>query len=162
MPFWGQTLLQLHANFCNPFPADADDLLEVTMEQPTCGQGLAENSWLPGKLGELAAAMAETLDVHMRLLDANDPQTKQEYEVYYQLANEQRETAARLLTTANEMAGARELPMGRHDFSDRSRTSMLEAFEKYVRIEQELLALLEQTSQQDQVMLAQMRDGHEA
>ena len=28
------------------------------MEQPTCGQGLAENSWLPGKLGELAAAMA--------------------------------------------------------------------------------------------------------
>jgi hypothetical protein len=129
------------------------------VESSTCGQGLAQNSLLPGKLGELAAAMAETLDTHMRLLDVTDPQTKQEYDVYYQLANEQRETAARLLATANEMAGARDLPMGRHDFSEQSRARLREAFEKYVRVEQELLALLEQTAEQDGAMLAQMREG---
>ncbi len=131
------------------------------MEQrPTCGQGLAENSLLPGKLGELTAAMAETLDTHMRTLDVNDPQSKQEYEVYFQLANEQRETAARLLATANEMAAARDLPMGRHDFSDPMASQMLQAFEKYVKVEQELLALLEQTSEQDQSMLLQMRGAN--
>ncbi len=31
-------------------------------ERPTCGEGLAQNSVLPGKLGELAAAMAENLE----------------------------------------------------------------------------------------------------
>ena len=125
--------------------------------RPTCGQGLAENSLLPGKLGELAAAMAETLEMHMRTLDANDPHSKQEYDVYFQLASEQRETGARLLATANEMAGARELPMGRHEFTDQSASRMLQAFEKYVRVEQELLALLEQASQQDQTLLLEMR-----
>ena len=130
------------------------------MEQrPTCGEGLAENSLLPGKLGELTAAMAETLDMHMRTLDVNDPQSKQEYEVYFQLANEQRETAARLLATANEMAGARELPMGRHDFTEQAKSQMLQAFEKYVTVEQELLALLEQASEQDQNLLQEMRGG---
>ncbi len=128
------------------------------MEQrTTCGEGLAENSLLPGKLGELTAAMAETLDVHMRMLDVNDPLSKKEYEVYFQLANEQRETAARLLTTANEMAGARELPMGRHEFTDPLKSQLLDAFTKYVQLEQELLVLLEQQSQQDQAMLAEMR-----
>src|SRR5512143_3536158 len=98
-------------------------------ERPTCGQGLAENSTLPGKLGELAAAMAENFEVHMRALDVNDPHSRQEYEVYLQLANEQRETAARLLATANEMAGTRDLPMGRHVFADGTETEVLAAFE---------------------------------
>ncbi len=130
------------------------------MEQrPTCGQGLAENSVVPGKLGELTAAMAETLDVHMRTLDVNDPLSKQEYDVYFQLADEQRETAARLLATANEMAGARELPMGRHEFNDQNRTQLLEAFTKYVTLEQELLALLQQTVEQDQSLLREMQNG---
>jgi hypothetical protein len=125
--------------------------------RPTCGQGLAENSVLPGKLGELAAAMAETLDVHMQTLDVNDPQTRQEYDVYFQLANEQRETAARLLTTANEMAGARDLPMGRHEFTPELQARLVDAFTKYVQVEQALLTLLQQTAEQDQAMLEQMQ-----
>ncbi len=128
-------------------------------EQLTCGQGLAENSLLPGKVGELTAAMAETLEMHMRTLDVNDPPSKKEYDVYVQLANEQRETAARLLATANEMAGARDLPMGRHDFNPESASQLVTALKKYVRIEQELLALLQQTAEQDQAMLLEMRDG---
>ncbi len=126
-------------------------------ERPTCGQGLAHNSMLPEKLGELAAAMAENFEVHMRALDVNDPQSMQEYQVYVQLANEQRETAARLLATANEMAGARELPMGRHNFNETANSRVLEAFEKYVRIKRELLALLQQASSADSQLLDQMR-----
>ena len=41
-------------------------------EHPTCGQGLAEHSALPAKLGELAAAMAENLEAHQDLLDVTD------------------------------------------------------------------------------------------
>jgi hypothetical protein len=50
-------------------------------ERPTCGKGLAQNSVLPAKLGEWAAAMAENLDIHMRALDAEDPNSKPEYDV---------------------------------------------------------------------------------
>jgi hypothetical protein len=135
------------------------------MEQPpTCGQGLAQNSLVPGKIGELTAAMAETLSAHMQMLDMNDPRTKPEYETYFQLSNEQRETAARLLATANEMAGARDLPMGRHHITGQLSTHLREAFAKYVRAEQELLALLQQTTEQDETLLLQMQttDGERA
>jgi hypothetical protein len=128
-------------------------------ETPTCGKGLAENSLLPGRLGELAAAMAENFEVHMRALNVSDPASEQEYQVYVQLANEQRETSARLLATANEMAEARELAMGRHDFTAERNAQALHAFEKLVKIKQEVLALLQQTSERDQQLLAQMREA---
>ncbi len=128
-------------------------------EHPTCGEGLAQNSVLPGKLGELAVAMAENLEAHMRALDVDDPDSRREYEVYVQLANEQRETAARLLATANEMAAARDLPMGRHDFTDGDNAQVLAAFEKLVRIKHELITLLEQAGGQDQSLLSQMRNN---
>src|SRR5512143_3182003 len=95
-------------------------------EQATCGRGLAQNSLLPGKLGEWAAGMAENLDVHMRALDADDPDSRPEYKVHYPLANEHR---------------------------------ALTAFEKVVKIKQELMALLEQTGDKDQSLLAQMRSA---
>ncbi len=125
----------------------------------TCGEGLAQNSVLPGKLGELAVAIAENLEAHMRSLDVDDPNSLQEYKVYVQLANEQRETAARLLATANEMAAARDLPMGRHEFTEAMQTEALAAFEKFVHIKQELLALLQQTGETDQSLLEQMRSA---
>ncbi len=128
-------------------------------DHPTCGEGLAQNSVLPGKLGELAVAMAENLEAHMRSLAFDDPNARQEYEVYVQLANEQRETAARLLATANEMAAARDLPMGRHDFTDGNKRQALAAFEKLVSVKQELLALLEQAGEQDERLLSQMRSS---
>jgi len=126
-------------------------------ERLTCGKGLAENSVLPGKLGELAAAMAENFEVHMWALDVNDPCSRREYEVYVQLANGQRETAARLLATANEMAAARHLPMGRHEFTEATNSHALTAFEKVVKLKQELVTLLQQTADRDQALLAQMR-----
>lgn len=73
--------------------------------------------------------MAENFEAHMRALDVNDPHSRQEHEVYVQLANEQREAAARLLATANEMAGARYLPMGHHEFNETASARVLDAFE---------------------------------
>ena len=102
----------------------------------TCGKGLADNSVLPGKLGELAAAMAENLEVHMWALGVNDPSSRREYEVHMQLANGYPETAARLLATANEMAAARHLPMGRHEFTKATNSHALAAFEKVVKRKQ--------------------------
>ena len=125
-------------------------------EQPTCGKGLAENAVLPGKLGELVAAMGEVLEVHMRALDLNDVNSKQEFEAYKALAREHREIAAGLAAAAREMAGYRDLPMGRHDEKAMAEPRALEVFENFVRHKQELLALLQETIEQDQQMLDQM------
>jgi hypothetical protein len=57
------------------------------------------------------------------------------------------------------MAAARDLPMGRHEFTDDTNADVLAAFENLVRIKQELLALLEQTGEQDQGLLTQMRSA---
>ena len=37
--------------------------------EPTCGQGLAEHSVLPAKVGELIASLAEILEFHTKALD---------------------------------------------------------------------------------------------
>lgn len=130
-------------------------------EQPTCGRGLAENSVLPAKLGEVIAAMAENLEVHMKALDLNDVNSKQEYEAYKDLVREQREIASRLAAAAKEMAGYRDLPMGRHDESAMTHLRVREVFEKFVHRKQELLAMLEQTAEQDEQLLKAMRTKSE-
>lgn len=53
-----------------------------TPEQPTCGKGLAENSVLPAKLGELISAIAENLEAHMQALDRTDQNSRREYDAY--------------------------------------------------------------------------------
>jgi hypothetical protein len=126
-------------------------------EQPTCGKGVAENSVLPAKLGEVIAAMAENLTAHMQALDLNDVNSKQEFEAYKDLVREQREIAARLAATAQEMAGYRDLPMGRHDESAMTHPRVRQTFEKFVNHKRELLALLERTAQQDEQLLEVMR-----
>ena len=125
-------------------------------DQPTCGKGLAENSALPGKLGELVAAMGEVLEMHMKALDLRDVNSKQEYEAYKDLAREHRVIAARLAATAQEMAGYGDLPMGRHDEKAMMHPRVIEVFENFVRHKQELLTFLQETIEQDQKMLDQM------
>jgi hypothetical protein len=128
-----------------------------TPEQQTCGKGLAENSVLPAKLGELIAAMAENLETHRRALDLTDVNSKQEYEAYKDLVREQREIAAKLVATAQEMARYRDLPMGRHDEKAMTHPRVREAFENFVQNKQELLALLDQTAERDHQLLEVMR-----
>lgn len=129
-------------------------------EEQTCGKGLAENSVLPARVGNLLAAMAENLEVHMKALDLTDPNSRQEYEAYEGLVKDIQHTAAELEETAHRMAGYRDLPMGRHDEQAMTQPRVRETFERFVQRKQELLSLLEQTAERDNTLLEVMRDHH--
>ena len=128
------------------------------METPqTCGQGLAENSVLPAKLSELIGSMAEILEIHMGALDLQDNDSRLEHEAYRELVSEQRRNAAKLGETARRMAGYRDMPMGRHDMRVMSSPRAVEAFEKFVKLEEELSAMLQKRLVADRKMLSEMR-----
>ena len=128
-------------------------------DPPTCGQGLAYHSVLPAKLGELTASVAETLEAHMNALDLEDENSRKEYDAYRELAKAHREIARQLETTAERMAGYRDLPMGRHDLEAASSPEARRAFEKLVELEQELLTLLETRTDQHRKLLVEMGEG---
>ena len=125
-------------------------------DQQTCGRGLAEHSALPARLAEVTEAMASNLQVHMQALELDDEPAREEHAVYLRLAEEQRQAAARLRAVANEMAAARDLPMGRHDAQTMSSPEVGDAFQRFVKAKQELLALLQGMVEQDRRMLAEM------
>ena len=64
-----------------------------TSGQPTCGKGLAENSVLPAKLGDLIAAMHKNVEVHMKALDLTDQNSRAEYDAYEELVKELQQAA---------------------------------------------------------------------
>jgi hypothetical protein len=125
-------------------------------DEPTCGQGLAEHSALPAKLGELIDAVAENLEVHLAALDPTDEATEPERAAYVELTRQHRDLAARLRTIGREMAGYRDLPMGRHDPSAMASPRVFAAFEAFVQREEELLALFHYRLAEDRQMLAAM------
>jgi hypothetical protein len=127
------------------------------MTEPTCGQGLAEHSVLPGKLSEVMTAMAETLEVHRTALDLSDEDTRPEDAAYRDLAEDQRSAAARLRAIAGDMAGHLELPMGRHRIEVLTSPEAVAAFERFVASERDLLGLLQQTLARHDAMLGAMR-----
>jgi hypothetical protein len=126
-------------------------------DQPTCGQGLANNRVIPEKLAELTASLAQVLEVHMEALDLEDENARTEYDVYGKLVAEHREIASRLRATAEEMVGCRDLPMGKHDQKAMSSPKVAEAFEHFVTAQQQLLGLLQERIEQDRKMLDQIR-----
>jgi hypothetical protein len=130
-----------------------EDAMTDDMKQPTCGQGLAWNSILPEKLGALAAALARVLAAHMQALDLGDVNSKQEYEAYKDLVRQLRQAAAGLESTAQEMTGYRNLPMGRHDEQVAAGTAVFESFSGYVQRKQELLDYLQETIDEERKML---------
>ena len=125
-------------------------------EQQTCGKGLAENSVLPAKLGELISAMAENLEAHRKALDLTDQNSRAEDEAYEKLLKDLRQIAAQLSVTASEMAGYRDLPMGKHDEAAMTHPRVGDAFQKFVQHKRELLELLEQTEKRDHKLLEMM------
>jgi hypothetical protein len=135
----------------------------MSMETPqTCGRGLAEHSALPAKLAELTEALAVVLELHMKALDLSDPVSTKELEAYRQLANAHRDAAAKLHSIGKEMAGYRDLPMGRHDPKAMASPAAADAFERFVRLEEQLLDLLERRLEQHQEILSQMHAASEA
>jgi hypothetical protein len=127
------------------------------MEEPsTCGQGLASRSMLPSMLGELLASLARILEAHMRALDPADTDARKELDAYAKLVAGHRDVADRLSGIGDEMRGYRNLPMAAHDEAVMSDRVAHKSFEKFVRLEQELTALLHQQLERDQMMLQQM------
>jgi hypothetical protein len=122
-------------------------------EEQTCGKGLADNSALPAKLGELEAALAAVLEAHMKALDLSDENSRAEHEAYERIARGHREAAGQLEATAREMAAQRDLPMGRHNMKALAGGEQMAAFERYVRVKRELVGLLEETLAEDEAML---------
>jgi hypothetical protein len=113
-------------------------------DRPTCGEGLAANSILPAKLAELMAAQAEVLECHTRALDLTDTAAQKELDAYAKLERAHRDVASELADLGEEMAGYRNLPMGRHDMAVMSDPKgQMEAFRRFVVVERELLALLQ-------------------
>jgi hypothetical protein len=129
-------------------------MLAPMADQPTCGRGIAANASLAAKLAELTAAVASNLEAHMPTLDRADPAAAREHEVYGELAAEHRDLAARLTATAEHMAAQRELPMGRHDEAALAGPEVRAAFERLVRVQDELADLLRERLELHRAMLA--------
>jgi hypothetical protein len=125
-------------------------------DQPTCGKGLAANSGLPAKLGQLTNAMARVLEVHLTALDVSDSNARAEHDAYQQLVRSYRAVSSQLKSLAEDMAGHRDLPMGRHDPLVMTGPEPAEAFERFIAVEKELLELLQHRLKQDREMLLQM------
>src|SRR5262249_27729520 len=110
--------------------------------EQTCGTGLAENSALPAKLSELISSLADNLETHIKALDLQDENARKERDAYEMLVRDNRRIADQLQTTANQMAGCRDLPMGSHDDDAMSDFAVFRAFERFVTVKQELVHLL--------------------
>jgi hypothetical protein len=122
-------------------------------EQQTCGKGLAENSVLPRKAGELIDALAENLELHLDALDRGDDAGRAEHDAYTSLAARHRRIAADLRSVSEEMAGYRDLPMAPHDMAVIGSPRIGEAFARFLAAEQELAAVLEAGIRRDEAML---------
>jgi hypothetical protein len=126
------------------------------MDEATCGKGLAEHAALPAKLAELVAALAENLELHQKTLDLSDESSRKEHDAYVKLAQEYRSIAMQLKTTAARMASYRDLPMGRHDERMMAAPEIRDAFARFVRLERELLILVQSAVARDQEMVTAM------
>jgi hypothetical protein len=125
-------------------------------EEQTCGRGLAEHAALPATLAEVTEAMADNLQLHMAALALDDPAALMEHGLYLRLVEEQRQAAGRLRLVGEEMAGARDLPMGAHDDQAMATPAVAEAFRRFVRARQELVGVLQAQLDGDQRMLAEL------
>jgi short-subunit dehydrogenase involved in D-alanine esterification of teichoic acids len=120
----------------------------------TCGQGLAEHSVLPKRMGELIGALAENLERHQKTLDLGDENARRELEVYQQLTERFQAIAADLDAAGRTMAQQRDLPMGAHDPRALADPALMEAFERFIDVEEALLELLERSVDRDRRLLA--------
>jgi hypothetical protein len=125
-------------------------------EQNTCGEGLAEHSLLHLKLGELTEAIALQLELHTKALDLDDENARNEHSAYQGLVQKHRDVATRLQALGEAMAGYRDLPMGKHDMQVMRSGELFTAFEDLVKVEQELLTLLDKQVGEHQQMLRVM------
>jgi hypothetical protein len=128
----------------------------------TCGQGLAQRAPLPAKLAALIGALAHNLELHKGTLDTSDPNSKQELDAYAKLERAYRTIAAELRSAAEQMAGYRDLPMGKHDVRRLADPKLVDAFDAFVTRERETLELVQIFLERDEMMLGAMQTAESA
>jgi uncharacterized protein YndB with AHSA1/START domain len=121
-------------------------------EAPTCGIGLAQHATIPAKIAAMFEGLAETLELHRKMLVLDDANSRKEDEVYRELAASWKDVAQRVEKTAAQMAAQHELPMGAHDEAAWG-DAHLKAFEKFVKAQTQVLALLRVAAERDEGML---------
>ena len=124
-------------------------------EAPTCGIGVARHATIPAKIGLMFEGLAETLELHRTMLVLDDPNARKEGEVYRALAASWKDIAHLVEKTAAHMAAQHELPMGAHNQTAWG-DAHLKAFEKFVKAQTRVLALLRVAAERDEKMLASM------
>lgn len=122
-------------------------------EPPTCGKGLAERSAFPAQLSALSAAMVDVLERHQQTLDLSDDNARAEHTAYQLLANDYRNIATQLRTTANRMMEYRDLPMARHHAHLMVAPETQRALATLVDRERDIAALLKTWIDQDEAIL---------
>jgi hypothetical protein len=129
---------------------------DIHSKPQTCGQGLAEHAPLHDRLAEVMASMADNLEVHMAALDLADSNARREHEAYANLLSQHRDIANRLVRLSREMAGYRDLPMGRHDDKAMSAERVAPDFQRLIEREGRLLETLRSQLESHRMMLAKM------
>ena len=126
-------------------------------EEPTCGQGLARHARLPQLLGELMNSVADNLSAHLPGLVSSDADSQHEKRVYEQLIARHREAAAMLHAIGAERAEQQDTPMGEHDLQAMSPSEVSDAVEGMIRVEAQLVALVQQQLTEHQAILDAIR-----
>jgi uncharacterized protein YndB with AHSA1/START domain len=124
-------------------------------EAPTCGIGLAQHATIPATIAVMFLALAETLELHRKMLAPDDPNSRKEDEVYRELAASWTHIAQLVKKAAAHMVDQRDLPMGAHDETAWGEAHV-KAFEKFVKAQTQLLARLRLAAERDEQMLASM------
>jgi uncharacterized protein YndB with AHSA1/START domain len=125
-------------------------------ETPTCGAGIAQHVPIPAAFAEMAEGLARTFELHRRMLKLEDAAARQEDEAYRELAERWARIGALVREAAALMEAQRELPPAEHDESAWG-PEHVAAFEKFVRSQSHLLALLRIAAERDEEMLASIQ-----
>ena len=125
-------------------------------DTPTCGIGLAQHTTIPAKMAVMFEGLADTLELHRRMLVPGDPNARKEDAVYRDLAARWKRIAELVAEAARQMGAQRELPMGAHDETAWGEAH-LRAFETFVKGQSQVLALLRVAAERDEKMLASMQ-----
>jgi len=122
-------------------------------EPETCGQGLAGFARVPAALAALLTVVADNLEAHVPALDPSDPVARQEAELYGGLVTRHRELAAALEQLRDDLAGARDLPMGRHDQRVLGGAPVVDALRRLVDTEAATIGTLTRRHADDAALL---------
>jgi uncharacterized protein YndB with AHSA1/START domain len=122
-------------------------------EAPTCGIGIAQHAAIPAAFAEMSDGLARTFALHRRMLRLEDAAARQEDDVYRELGETWARIAVMVKEAAERMESQRELPMAAHDESAWG-PEHVAAFEKFVRSQSHLLALLRIAAPRDEQGLA--------